>query len=122
MSNTATELFQNESRIYGLGPVRTVQITFDTVDEDLVVHSPIAGNSAFLTKLVFSEADAANLTIKSGSDSLVVLQLAANQGVWTPQDGIPIHTEYGEDLIMQCSVAIATMVAYIVEGRKMEIK
>ena len=101
------------------GAVRVTpyRIVIDTIDTDLIIASPDAGHHALLLGLSYCEADAHNLTIKSGSTTEVTLQFAANTPVVIPVTKHPIIvTDAGEDLIFSSSVAIGTMLAYVAEA------
>ena len=126
-ANSATELFTDtdtdpDIRYYDGSPVRYVAVAFDTTASDLIIYSPATGFSACLIGLDFSETSASNLTIKSGSDTLVTLELGANQGTWGSAGGVPICTERGEDLIFNVSVAISTMLAKLVEVKTLKVQ
>lgn len=90
-------------------------VAIDTVDTDLTIKDPAADELVMVLGVHFSEGGAAhNLTLKSGSTTNLVLELAANQGLSHPLgSGVFFVTQPGEDLIIQSSAALSNMLLYV---------
>lgn len=100
--------------------VTPVVVTFDTTGSDLTVYTPASGNMACLVGASFSDSTAANLTIKDGSTSLVVWELAAYQGLLERLDGGVVLCGTNSNAIkMQVSAVISTMVLYFIEAPRL---
>jgi hypothetical protein len=119
-SNTATDMYQAPIRVYDEGPVHMVKAAIDTINTDLTLYDPGAEKYACIVGLHASDGTAANLTLKSGTTTITLFELAANQekrGVT-----VPICAAKGQDLIMQSSAAYTSLLFMIVEASKMAVK
>jgi len=120
--NSVTALYTNSSECYhnecGMEYVRA---NFDTTDTDLTINTSPDSTMTCMVGLAFSDSTPANLTIKSGTDTLTTLELGANQGVFSGNVG-PFCTEEGEDLIMQVSALIGQIGIKFIESTKLRIK
>jgi len=98
-------------------PVTPVVVTFDTTAQDLTIFTPASGKMACVVGLNFSEGTAANLTVKSGSTTLVTWELATNQGVLSPIGNHAIFCgAVGEAIKFNVSAVISTMLVYVAEA------
>lgn len=112
--NTATDNYSaNECTGIHCG-IHYITAAIDTTDTDLDIYDPASTNTACLVGLFFSEGNAGNLTIKSGSVTLVTFEIAANQGYL---GGLvsPICTDLGQDLTVQSSMAMTSILFKVVE-------
>ena len=116
-ANTATAQTAQNIRVGGSGPVTPYVVAIDTVDEDLTIVTPSSDKMACIVGLGVSEGTATNVTFKSGSTTLFVPELAANQGMLKPIDkGILLCTQLGEALKIQASAAISNLLIHVVQA------
>lgn len=117
MSNTATAQTALHIRVGGNLTVVPYVVSFDTGGQDLTIRTPATGKMIFLVGMFMSETDATNITFKSGSTTLVVPEIAANQGILVPiKNHVILATQPSEALKMQVSVAVSSILLYVVEG------
>lgn len=117
-ANTATAQAALPIRLGGnRGPVTPYVVSFDTTASDLTIVTPDSDKMACIVGIAMSETSATNITVKSGSTTQVVYELAANQGFG---EGIGNHavicTQPGEALKMQVSVAVTSMLVYVIQA------
>lgn len=118
MANTATAQTALNIRVGGCGPVVPYVCTFDTTAQDLTIVTPGTSNMAAIVGAFMSETSASNVTFKSGSTTLVIPELAANQGILLPiKNHALLVTQPGEALAIQVSVAVSYLLLYIVQGK-----
>ncbi len=74
---------------------------------DLTVHTPASGNHVFVVGWQHSDGTAANLTLKSGSTNLNILELAGNQGLYSKvqRDAYDFATDKGGALVIAAGAA-----------------
>lgn len=117
MANTATAQTGLNIRIGGNGPVVPYVCSFDTTASDLTIVTPASGKMAAVVGMFMSEANAVNVTFKSGSTTLWVPEFAANQAVYDKLgNGASVITQPGEALVIQVSAAVSSMLLYVVQG------
>ena len=119
-ANTATAGTAIPIRMYGATKATPVVVAIDTTAQDLTVYAATSGKALAIVGWEYAEATAHNLTIKSGSNTLVVLENPAN----TVRDnklgeGVPFMTAVGEALVIQSSAAITSMVIYVAEVERL---
>lgn len=116
-ANTVTDVGDIDVRIGGVSPAHVKKVAIDTVDTDVTVYDPPSTKMACIVGLSASEGTATNLTIKSGSTTAIVFELAANQGIYSKiTSGVDYCTAAGEDLIIQSSAAFTSLTFYIIEA------
>lgn len=113
MANAATAL----TAIPGAeGKIYPVKIVLDTTASDLTVFTPDAGKYAILIGMMYVNALAHKLTIKSGTTSIWAAELANNSGIFAPMSAdILAHSIVaGDALKMRVDTAALTveMLAY----------
>lgn len=115
MSNTATAQTALPITTRGVGVnVTPYVIAIDTVDTDLTIVTPTGTAMACVVGMMFSEGTAGTLTFKSGTTTLMALELAANQGLFLPLgDQVYFATQPAEALKIRSSVAITNMLVYV---------
>lgn len=91
-----------------------ITVTIDTVDTDLTIYTPATDNYAMITGMQYSITSAHNLTIKSGTDTLVKFERTEG-GLTIPLADAWIIGAKGEALKIASSVAIANMLVYVEE-------
>lgn len=97
------------------GRIIPILVTYDTPSGDLVIKDPAADEYVAIVGVSYVEADAHNVTFKSGSDVLTTYQMATNSGLgYSVGKGIHLSTAEGEDLIINSDVAITPFTVYIV--------
>lgn len=102
-------------------PVVPYVVAFDTTASDLTIVTPDSGKMACVVGMGVSETSATNITFKSGSTTLFVPELAANQGVYDKiSNGAILCTQPGEALKIQVSVAVSNMILYIVQATRLD--
>ena len=117
MSNAATAQTALNIRVGGAGPVTPYVCTFDTTGSDLTIVTPATGKMAAIVGAFMSETSASNITFKSGTTTLVIPELAANQGILLPiGNNILLATQPGEALKVQVSVAVSYLLLFVVQG------
>lgn len=117
MANTITALYTVDASLGGAGPVRYIKVEHDGLSGDAIIFSPQTDHHVFLVGFLLSDGDPALVTFKSGSDTLITLDMAANSGIWDKiGNGFAIASEKGEDLIIN-SDAAATFLCAIIEER-----
>jgi len=99
------------------GLVVPIVVTFDTVGVDLTVYDTPTNVYCAIVGMQYGEASAHNLIIKSGSQTLVTLEMPVSTVVDDRiGDGFKCITRLGEDLIMQVTTAvISSMLVYVTE-------
>lgn len=114
MANSATLVTRFLSGGY---PSHEYKVVIDTVDTDLIVHSPAAGNHAILEGILGNKDALTSLTFKLGSTS-IPLPLGANQGMLEPSEKgkVLLITPQGDDLIIQSSAAYDCIVMFVREA------
>ena len=120
MANTATVQTALPILVKGVG-VNAIPyvIAIDTTGADLTIKTPGGGGMVVVVGLMFSEGTAGNLIFKTGSTTLVTLELAANQGLFLPLGNqVYMATQPGEALKIQSSMAITSMLMYVAETSK----
>jgi len=116
-ANTATAQTALPIRIGGAGNVVPYVVAIDTTGNDLTIVTPAAGKMACVAGIYTSETSATNITWKSGSTTLAIPELAANQGQLMPLGSqVLFCTQPGEALVMQASVAISNMLIHVVQA------
>ncbi|MBX2861172.1 MAG: hypothetical protein KTR14_08050 [Vampirovibrio sp.] len=120
-ANTATEQTARRINFSGEGPVRYVMASLDTVDTDLTVYDPPSKRMACVVGIRMSNSSPVNLTLKSGSDTMVTLELASNQGLWGGGN-TPLCTAPGEDLIIQASAPVNSVLFELVAPKKLFVE
>lgn len=105
-----------------LGGVYPVTIVMDTTGVDLTIFDPGADRFCALVGIQYAEADAHNLTIKSGTTVLTTYQMPVNGGLSIPI-GAPILSTLAKNSVLafNTSVAIATILAYVIEYEQLTI-
>lgn len=114
-----TEKYTGDIRLRGgAGPIRVIEGSAPAAT-DTTVYTPSTGNMCLVVGIRFSEGTASNVTFKSGSDTLELLELAANQGLSERVDGgVVMFTEASEALVVNPSAEISSMTFYIVETKE----
>jgi len=113
------ELYTLPIRIGGVGPVHVISGSL-TSSTDEIIYTPAADKCAFLVGQLFSETDATNITYKSGSDTIVTVELATNQGIYDKvSEGIITASEMGAVLIANPSVSVSSAVFYVIEAKSL---
>lgn len=109
MANTATA--QASFSLGSIFPfpheITPTVVSIDTLNSDLTVVAAATGKQIAVVSFSYVGSSAANVTLKSGSTTRKVLELAANSGVWkgiSPE--ILFITAPGEALVMRSSAAI----------------
>ena len=118
MANTATAQTALPIQTRGVGVnVTPYVIAIDTVDTDLTIITPANSSAmAVVVGLMFSESTAANITFKSGSTTLLKVELSGSQGLYLPLgDQVYLATQPGEALKIQSSAAITNMLMFVAE-------
>lgn len=118
MANSASAQSQLPIVVSGKfdGTVTPVIVTIDTIDTDLTIFDPDTDKHVGILGIQLVSSTATNITIKSGSTTLTVLQLSANSGFSKNLDGsLMLSTAKGEDLIIQASATPPVFIMYIVE-------
>lgn len=123
MANTATTLtaipMAMASGQQGFSQVTPVVCTFDTVDSDLTVFTPaLTTHYAAIVGMLYEEASAHTLTIKSDTTTLVTLERSAYEGVGLPlgTSGFIVVGALGKALKIRCgTAAVSSMLLYCVE-------
>ena len=93
-----------------------ITVSLDTA-ADFTVYTPVNAD-AYVAVLgfLFADATASNLTIKSGSTTLVTLELAANTGLYQPVNGdIMLETAIGEALVFNASATMSSILVHVME-------
>lgn len=111
----ADECFMNECG------VEYKRADFDTASADLTINTSPADTMTCMIGILFSDSTAANLIVKSGTDTLATLELGANQGMFDGNVG-PFCTEEGQNLIMQVSDIIGEIGIKLIESKKLKLK
>lgn len=114
------ELYTLPIRIGGASPVRVIagEATAATDNEIDAPNDPL--NTIFLVGQSFVETSATNATYKSGDETIVTMELAANQGLVNSIDGgVVIAAEVGKALKINPSVTITSGVFFVVEARSL---
>lgn len=124
MANSATAQAALPIKYAGVSAVIPYAIVIDTTAQDLIVRAPADGSHAAIVGLFYRETSAHVLTIKSGTTTLVAIEHVAADapGYYGIGSGILAMTAAGEDLIIQSSVAISTMLMHVIEGNSFFIK
>lgn len=126
MANSATALTKVPIGLknsgYG-GGTTPVLVVIDTTGADLTVFTPASGNRWALVGWVYGEATAHNLTVKSGSTSMLVCEFPANTVVREKiQNGIILSgLAAGDALVIQSSAAISSMLMYLTEYKEITL-
>ena len=123
MANTATTLtaipMAMSSGRMGFSKVTPVVCTFDTTGADLTVFTPtLSTNYAAIIGMIYEEASAHTLILKSGTTTYVTLERTSYDGVGLPlgTGGFFIIGAIGEALKIQCgTAAVSSMLLYCVE-------
>lgn len=121
MANTATAQTALSIGVAGANQVIPYVISLDTTGADLTIRTPATGNMVGIVGLAYREASAHNLTIKTGSTTLLVAEFAATDaGTFIPigSGGLLAVTAKSEALVIQTSVIITSMLMYVVESAK----
>jgi hypothetical protein len=104
------------------GTITTVSLTINLTNTDFTIFTPAADAWAVVIGWVYQEADAHNLTIKSGSTTLTQMERAANSGAGFPCDiarPIFMSQNAGEALKIQSTTTVVPMLFYVLERRSM---
>lgn len=120
-ANTATNIYDVQQRVYGIGPVHYYNIAIDTTGQDLTIRTPQAGNSVCIVGMYMDETSATNLTFKSGSTTMVIPELPASTLIWGLSSITPLCTDEDAALKIQASVAITSILLQVVEGKHFNI-
>lgn len=123
MANVATSLtaipMAMSTGRQGFSQVTPVVCTFDTTGSDLTIFTPaLTTNYGAIIGLVYQEASAHTLTIKSGATTYVTFERTTFDGMYEPvgQGGFLIIGGKGEALKLNCgTAAISTLLAYCCE-------
>jgi len=115
-ANAATAQTAHGMRIAGAGPVTPYVVSFDTTASDLTIVTPGSDKMACVVGMAMAETSATNVTFKSGTTSLLTLELAANQVFGAPIGAPIVCTQPGEALKMQVSVAVTSMLLYVLQA------
>ena len=111
-----TELYTIPARIGGAGPIHVIYGSLGAATDE-TIYSPAADKTAFLIGALVSEGSATNMTFKSGSETIAILELAANQGIWDKiNSGVIMAAEEGEDLVANPSVAVSAATFFVIEA------
>lgn len=122
-ANTATAQAAQKIYIGDAGPVVPYVVSIDTTGNDLTIVTPTTGYMACVVGVYGSETSATNVTFKSGSTTLAVPELAANQGhLFGLGQGALFCTQAGEALKIQASVAISNLLIHVVQARALYFK
>lgn len=121
-ANTATDQGDLDITVDGSGPVSPITVVIDTTATDLTIVDPASNKMACIVGWVHSEGTAVNLTLKSGSTTHGVLELAANQGIAETMGHPLFCTLEGEDLIIQSDTAISYLTLYTIQASRLKIK
>ena len=115
-ANTATAQTAVPIRVAGCGKVTPVVVTIDTTSSDLTVYDPADSTYAAIVGIFAGEATAGNLTFKSGSTTLAVIEGAVvPDSLVVPVNGILVMAAKGQNLIFNSSVVRASMIVYVAE-------
>lgn len=105
----------------GFTSIKQYAVVLDTTGADLTIHTTTSGYHAVLLAFLYAEADAHTLTFKTGSTTLVALEMPANSGRDQNMDLTPIVTKLGENLVARVSTAgIATAIALVAEFQELK--
>lgn len=103
------------------GPVHVISGSLTLATNETVYTPTKTENCVFLVGQFFSEGDATDVTYKSGSETIVIPQLAANQGVLDKiRQGVILGTEAGQALVINPSVTIASAVFHVIEAKSLD--
>lgn len=103
--------------------VRPVYVNYDTTSADLTIYTPSTGFAIGADSIFLVEADAANITFKTGSTTITTAQFGANSGVIDNIDCVPfLSSEIGEALIINSDAALTPFVIYIVEYKSLKVR
>lgn len=95
------------------GKIYPVTIVLDTTGADLTVFTPDAGNYGIMIGLMYVNALAHKLTMKSGSTTLWVAELANNSGIFTPMSSDKIGHSLTKGAALKLRVDTAALTAQI---------
>jgi hypothetical protein len=123
MANVATTLtaipMAMSTGLQGFSKITPVVCTFDTTGADLTIFTPeLSTNYAAIVGLVYEEASAHSLTVKSGSTTYVTLERTTFDGaaLSVGTSGFIIIGGRGEALKLNCGTApISSLLAYCCE-------
>lgn len=116
MANTVTPLYTLPDRVGGAGPVRVIKVEHDGGGGDATIYTPSATKQVYLVGMTSSDDDAMTLTFKSGSTTLVPIQLGTNQGIYDKVNGgYYLATKRSEALIVSSNAAV-TLLCHVVEA------
>ena len=120
-SATAQALLTNVS-VGGCNHITPIKVSIDTTATDLTLTDPAATNYAAVVGWFVREGNAHNITFKSGSTTMAVIEHAATDSpAWFGiGQGILFLPNKGEDLIIQSSAAMVDFVVYVAECSKFE--
>lgn len=113
-----SELYTLPIRYRGAGPVHVIAGSLDATT-DITLYTPNdPNNSVFLVGQFFDETVANNLAYKSGSTTIVTLELAASQLVNVDMKaGVQLGTAPGQALIVNASAGITSAVFHVIEAK-----
>lgn len=123
MANVATALspvpMAMSTGRMGFSQITPVVCTFDTTGSDLTIFTPaLTTNYGAIIGMVYEEASAHTLTIKSGSTTLVTFERTTFDGMYLPvgQNGFLALGNKGEALKLNCgTAAVSSMLVYCCE-------
>lgn len=123
MANTAT-LVGTTPRLKQAGPVFSYLVNIDTTGADLTIRTPATGNRIYLVGILLSDSTANNITLKNGSTTACVLELAASQGLATPvqtggSDSFLMATDVSTALVINCSALLTGALIHVVEAKEL---
>lgn len=100
-----------------------VNVLIDTTGADLTVLTVDSDKYWAILGISYVETDAHNLTIKSGSTTLVTYEFTTNSGLVHPMGNGILLTGIarGSNLVIQSSVAISSMVFYVQQFKELPL-
>lgn len=111
-----TDLYTLPIRLGGEYGVHVISGSL-TLATDEVIYTPASGKCAFLVGAFFSENNATTITFKSGSETIVAVELTTYQGMQDKiGNGVILASEAGQALKANPSVSITSAVFFVVEA------
>lgn len=119
MANSATLVSTTTRR--GKATVYGYKVVIDTTATDLTIRTPTGVAKIFLIGAYLSDGTAMNITFKSGSTTLCIPELAANQDLQVSVpcgdvDSFILATESAQALVIQSSAALTAGILFVAEA------
>lgn len=103
----------------GFGLVTQYEVVIDTLTSDFTIHTPTAGNRVAVVGLYYAETSAHTLIWKSGSTTLVTLDMPANsgqiKGLGVGEGALIITAASGALVIQVQTAVIPSLLVYVAE-------